>query len=343
MADEPVLPEVEVTASQEDSPPFTFRNDGVQYLRKCTLFVVGTDEKAIDLSQLRIVFNVQVADSQSPNNAAIRVYNLSGDTVKKITGKTPVEYRRVVLSAGYENAAFGVIFDGTIKQFRKGREDAKTSYLDILAADNDVGYNFGLCNRTLAAGATPEQVCDVAAQAMGVTKGNLSGLHTGGLVYLRPKVLYGMGREVLASVVRTQGASWSVVNGQLQILPLDSYLPGEAVDLNAQTGLVGIPEQTDEGIKVTALLNPKIVIGGRIRLNNDDINQIMAQSQFKLPLGQFAFNSYAGMNFPAAIDADGFYRVLVAEHVGDTRGNPWYTTIIGLSVDPTTDEVAPYG
>jgi hypothetical protein len=30
---------------------------------------------------------------------------------------------------------------------------------------------------------------------------------------------------------------------------------------------------------------------------------------------------------------DGFYRVLVAEHVGETRGNDWYTELTFLDVD----------
>ena len=39
------------------------------------------------------------------------------------------------------------------------------------------------------------------------------------------------------------------------------------------------------------------------------------------------------------MSADGFYRVFVAEHEGDTRGQAWYTNLILLAVNPTTRKV----
>ena len=30
---------------------------------------------------------------------------------------------------------------------------------------------------------------------------------------------------------------------------------------------------------------------------------------------------------------DGFYRVLVVTHIGDVRGNPWYTKMTCLALD----------
>lgn len=103
--------------------------DEFQYKRKASLLLVDDDE-VLDLSNLRFRFQVKAMDVESPNNAAIRVYNLSRDTLVKIRG----EFSRVILQAGYDNN-FGVIFDGTIKQFRIGREGTTDTYLDILAAD----------------------------------------------------------------------------------------------------------------------------------------------------------------------------------------------------------------
>ena len=38
----------------------------------------------------------------------------------------------------------------------------------------------------------------------------------------------------------------------------------------------------------------------------------------------------------ATVANNGLYRVLQVDHVGDTRGQEWYSNIIGLSLDPTT-------
>lgn len=324
-----------------------------QWLRKASLIVlppkpegVGffepslealpTSQQGLDLSELRFTFLVQNADVQSPNNAVIRVYNLSDETARKIQG----EYSRVVLQAGYQSTSYGVIFDGTIKQFKRGREDAKTSYLDILAADGDIGYNFGVCNRTLAAGSTPQERMQALSQAMGISTTVTEGLSSTGGVLPRGKVLFGMARDMMACEARTQGATWSIQNGTVQVIALAGYLPGEAVVLNALTGLIGIPEQTEDGIRVRSLLNPRLRIGGRVQINNKDINQLVQQNPNAAPV---PFNQYTGIQLLAKVTNDGFYRLYVVEHVGDTRGGEYYSDMVCLAVDKSSDSVKPYG
>lgn len=318
------------------------------YSRKASLVVVE-GEKGIDLSELRFTFSVLQSSEESPNTAAIRVYNLSEDTIKKVTGKIGgVEYSRVVLNAGYINSNYGVIFDGTIKQFRRGRENATDTYLDILAASGDEEYNFGVVNATMAAGTTPKQVIAKTAQQMGLGVGYTPN-PTGG-VLPRGKVLWGMGRAILRNMSQTRQWSWNIQDGKVQMIPLNSYLPGEAVVINRDTGMVGIPEQTDEGIKVRSLLNPKLVIGTLLKIDNAAINKTFAQnsqaipSQSGRPVGQLPYNQWAGLSLLADISNDGTYFTYVVEHFGDTRGQPWYSDIICLAAEPNnnTFTVDPY-
>jgi hypothetical protein len=92
-----------------------------QWLRKIRLFVLPPPSsplnQGIDLSEMRIEFRVNAADVETPNTAIIRVYNLSEATATQVAG----EFDRVILEAGYEDGNFGTIFQGTIKQFRRGR------------------------------------------------------------------------------------------------------------------------------------------------------------------------------------------------------------------------------
>lgn len=320
-----------------------------QWKRKATLIVAAGDD-GLDLSELRFKFVIRQSDEESPNTATIRVYNLSDDTMRKITGRAPVEYTRVILQAGYEYSAFGVIFDGTIKQFRKGRENATDKYLDILAAMGDIEYNFGVCNSTLAAGSTHEDRLKAIAAGMGLDVGQVTPLNTGG-VLPRGKVLWGMGRALMRCEAATRGATWSVQNGKVDVVSLTGYLPGEAVVLSALTGMVGIPEQTDQGIRVRCLLNPKLRIGGLVQIDNASINQTMQAdlraSGFEsreLPGGaQLAYDRNAGLQFLASVASDGFYRVYVVEYAGDTRGKEWYSDIICLAADKSSGTVKAYG
>jgi hypothetical protein len=41
----------------------------------------------------------------------------------------------------------------------------------------------------------------------------------------------------------------------------------------------------------------------------------------------------ASQYYPATVTHDGFYRVIAAEHVGDTRRNDWYTELTCMAAD----------
>ena len=317
-----------------------------QFGRKASLLVMRPETKgnnpsafvpgkALDLSEFHFTFNTVQQDVESPNNCSIRVFNLKRTTIEEIS---KAEFSRVILQAGYENS-FGVIFDGTIKQFRRGRVNSTTTYLDILAADGDLAYNYAMINQTVAAGSTSMQRVDASVGAMGpygVTKGYVSLNPTGG-VLPRGKVLHGMPRALLRQEAANNGATWNISNGQVNITPLDGYLPGEAVVLTAATGMIGLPEQTNEGLRVRSLLNPRIVVGGRVKIDNQSVNQTIQQNPDAAPT---AYNLRAGgPQRLATITDDGIYRVFVAEHEGDTRGQNWYTNIVCLAVDASTKKV----
>ena len=310
-------------------------SDHNQWIRKVGLFLFAGDT-GMDLSEFRIRFSVCGADTESPNNCAIRIYNLSQTTVKRITASGEGEFKQIVLNAGYTAGNYGVIFKGTIKQYRIGRESPTTSYLDILAADGDIGYNQGLINTSLASGATPKQAIQAAVDAMkksdptiGVDFGSLTvdAQHTPSI---RGQVLFGMARARLRNVVTHLDAGWSFSDGNVVITDNTGYNDGEAVDINVGTGLVGMPEQTEGGIRFVCLLNSRIRIGNIVQLNNAEIIQLMQQNP---DAGPIPYNQWSGFQFNAAISEDGKYRAFVVEHTGDTRGNDWHTHVTGLAVN----------
>lgn len=310
------------------------------YLRKCSLLLVAGEE-ALDLSEMHITFNSKQEDEESPNNCRIRVHNLARETVNRIQG----EYTRVVLQAGYQHARYGVIFDGTIKQFGVGKENPTTTYLDILAADGDLAYNFALVNKSLKAGSTPEQRIAALIQAMspqGISKGEVTVPGTGG-VLPRGKVLFGLARGALRAQAQNVGATWNIQNGKVNITPLDGHLPGEPVVLTSATGLIGIPVQTQNGVLARCLIDPRISVGTLVKIDNYSINTLFQQGDFGLPAGQLPYDKHVGIQQLADVTADGLYRVYVAEYEGDTRGMPWWINLILLAVDPATMKVKSYG
>ncbi len=300
-------------------------NDAQQFGRVCTLIVYGRDQSGLDLSELHIKFAVKRSDTMTPNSADIRVYNLEEQTALRIRK----EFTKVVLQAGYEGN-FGVIFQGNIKQVIIGRESATDTFIDIVAGDGDRAYNFAIVNTTIAAGSTQSDQVTAAIGAMtpkGVTAGHLGEMPPEKLP--RGKVMYGNARNYLRDVAQSSDKSWSIQDEKVTFVPKKSYLPGERVVLTSKTGMIGTPNQTNEGVNVKCLLNPMIKIGGRIEIDNASI------ARYKINLT--VPNSAA--NIPAPLTADGVYYVLVAEHTGDNRGIDWYTSMICLNMDITTNPV----
>ncbi|MDR2573961.1 MAG: hypothetical protein LBC94_06420 [Desulfovibrio sp.] len=233
------------------------------------------------------------------------------------------EFTRVVLQAGYQDSP-GVIFDGNIRQARTSRENGTDTWIEIIAADGDRAYNWATVNTTLAAGSTPAdrvRACQQSFAGKGTGAGDMPDL--GGDKLPRGKVMYGMARKHMRDTAETTGCSWSIQDGKMQMVKNNGYLPGEAVALTHETGLVGTPEQTNEGIKARCLINPQLRIGGRIKLNNKSVQQ--AKTDLKMSAQR-----------PPKLDSDGFYRILKVEFSGDTRGNDWYADMICIGLDDTS-------
>jgi hypothetical protein len=300
------------------------------------------NQPGISLSDFRISFQVTAMDTDAPPTATIRILNLADSTAQKIQK----EFQSVVLQAGYENGNFGIIFKGTIIRLRKGKLSNLDTFVDIMASNLDAIYNFGMVNKTLAAGSSYQQHLKAVQQsvnnspvaqgnagalAQGINYGNIPASFGTGGVLPRGKVLFGLATDHLNGVADSTGSVWSIgPDGVINFHELTGYLPGEAVVINAQTGMVGVPAATTQGIEVKCLLNPLIKCGTRIQLNNKDLT-----TQSNQYAAGFPAYSDIESGFIANTSTDGTYMVLVVEHEGDNRdpGAAWLTSIIALAID----------
>ncbi|WP_089177155.1 hypothetical protein [Bosea sp. AS-1] len=291
-----------------------------QWIRKVKL-TIGDSAEEVDVSQLRIRFKVEQNDIQRPNSAEIFVTNPKVETAKKFIKKEGVT---VSLEAGYQEG-WGLIFKGNVIQARYGRENPVETFLALVATSGDRAYNFSTVSKTLASGATFKDQVDVALQAMkpyGVTAGYITDL--GSKQAPRALTLFGMARDLLRDVATSTGSSWSIQNQKLQILKNNETLPGKDFVVNSQTGMIGLPVQTIGGIIVRMLLNPQIVPGTKIKLDQGSVQEAAFSPNYTAAVQNSMIPSIA---------EDGFYKVLVSEHHGDTHGNPWYTEVVCTRAD----------
>jgi hypothetical protein len=265
--------------------------------------------EGLDLSQFRTTFDINAAETETPNTAIIKVYNVSPDTARALTGGSwqNSEFSRVVLQAGYGDK-LGTIFDGQIKQCFIGRESPVDTFALIHAADGDDFYNFSVIAQTLKAGATNQDLYN-ALQRSATQQGLItwqplpaSGQllpNTGG-VLPRGKVLWGMSRVALRMAADRAGMTWSIKNGKVVFAPFNSPGDGAIIDINSQTGMVNIPIQTNLGIIIKTLINPDIQVGSRVRLNNRDV----LQSLLTINRANFTSPMYDQANLRAHLRSD---------------------------------------
>lgn len=290
-----------------------------QWNRQVRLLLGDKDGKGLELSDLRLVFSTRHADLTQPNTCDVRIYNVAPATARR----AEQEFTKIVLQAGYlEN--FATIFQGTIVQTRRGRESPTDTFLDITAMDSEVAYSFAVVNKTLAAGWKPEDKLREQARAMqqyGVTEGFLDTPSTNAMP--RGTALFGMARDYLRDYAEGADRMVSIQQGVLQCLAPNGTLPEPAIVLTSETGMIGLPELTAEGVCVRTLLNPAFRVGSKVILDNASIQQPRLASSYQ-GIGQTLL-------MPST-DADGLYRVLTVDHMGDTRGTVFHSRIVCLGL-----------
>lgn len=309
-----------------------------QYLRNLSLVVANPAGQGLELGALRCVFEVRRGDTQTPNSCDVRVYNTSTDTSNRLYSP---EFTQLMLRVGYQDQQLQQIFAGSIKQVRKGREDQKNSYVAITAAEGDQAYNYAALAITLAKGATPTDVISgiikqMATAALATPTGGSGGqvVQPGYLpqltsnAYQRGRTVYGMCRDELRELVGANDCTWFIQGNQLDVVPLTGYVPEPPILLTPSTGLIGVPEQTQNGLMMRVLINPAIKIGRVVKLDYSDINQY----RYGLDVHSVGANLQLARS-TTRLSPSGLYYVLRVEHFGDTRGLQWYSDLTCLSVD----------
>ena len=293
--------------------------------RRVQLLIGQDDGQWLDVSELRIRFHVEQALVGKPGHAVITVNNMANDTAQRIQR----EGAPVILQAGHEGNA-GMIFRGTAIQIRRGRESQTDTFLEITAIDGDIAYMYATVNVSMAAGWThTDQLKEMqkGMQAKGVDPGYTGELYQNKAV--RGKALFGAVRDHMHDFSVSTGTEWAINMGKMDVVPVGGILPDEAFLLTPDTGLIGMPTQSVDGIHVRALLNPCFRAGAQVKLQNSSI--VMAQIN----------PAYADVTYNAPIDLDGAYKIYSVSHTGDTRGNDYYTDMIctGLNTPPPLSSV----
>lgn len=262
------------------------------------------DGRQIPEAGLKIGFDVTKTLGSSQNTGTVTVWNLS----KSRRNMLGDEYDKLELYVGYnEDGEGSLLLTGAIRDV-KHTKDAPDICSTIEVGDGDKGVNKGSASKTFKAGTKPKEVVDYLVKRMpdvemGKTKG-LDDLPA----YKRPITVFGFAANALNALGRQHLFYWSIQNGKFEAMKNDQHL-GDTVLVSKETGMIGIAEPTDKGVKFKSLINTRIIPGRQVQVKSDFLDETS---------GRDKRDSDAG---------GGLFRVSSAQFTGDSRDAPFYVEV----------------
>ena len=270
--------------------------------------LVDEFQQAVAEPILKVDFNVEKSLDKDPNVANVTIYNLNLDNratlqegseiAEKLRKGKKVYDWPIVIEAGYVGFK-EVLFKGNITFVNSVRETVNwVTYIE--AGDAEKKTRSKRLNKSFAKGTTVFSVIDQVAEVLGVGKGNLqerlgSGVFRKGYgVFKQGFVASGRVVNILDGLLASAGYTWSIQDGELQILaPADTVLE-EVIVLTKDSGLIGSPEKGEKGrIVAKSLLQGRLNPGRRVIIESEMI--------------------------------DGTYKIERVNHYGDVEENDWYS------------------
>jgi hypothetical protein len=248
---------------------------------------------------LRIQFSVNKSEEKEPNTSTVTITNLSPST----RGQVQQKGVKLILEAGYKATGLSRIFIGDVRTADHVRKGADWESV-LRVGDGERSFRFARCNESFAPGTSSADVLRYLAGQMGISLGNVPAkLASFTTTFDHGYSVFGPAQGALDTLIKSLGFTWSIQDGNLQVLA-----PGETLDLpipeiGPDSGLVDSPEMgTPEKKGKPALCKFKCLL---------------------LPTKPAAKVRLKSLRY------DGQLRVKKCNFDGDTDGKAWHTTIEG--------------
>ncbi len=282
------------------------------------LAYVVSDSDREDTS-LRTSFRIQNNGWEVPNFSEVVVYNLSPESENLVIESGT----RIIVEAGYKNGNFGAIYDGSIFQALWEKEDNVTTKVTFRCIDAmDIIYD-----NHVEMVETMKYQKDMVLSMAKVSRRpfNIKKIsdELKSIELVRGKVFFDSPTYYMRKFAQQSGTIPSTQRRDIYLMRPQDEVP-ESITAQAlvlspgKGGLIGTPQQTQEGVNFKCLLNPSIMVfcpePMMIKIDNSYIRQYSVE-----------YNS-AGFS---RLDKDGVYKVIGVTHQGDTRGVEWYSNVTG--------------
>ena len=289
----------------------------------------------INVSELKCSFKCTYVNNTIMTVGTLVVYNMNVETEASVIN----EAFQISISGGYEYGQYGEIFTGDIVQVIRNRENGIDYRLEIIAISGFHRLQLNHCRASIAAQS------DVRQQVKAICQNSEIPIKTGELsenVSKQPlprgKILFGKPFKYLRDIGIANNAYFKL-NSKEEVemhFMYDTIPEDKALYLTPESGLVGTPKYSDNGIIIKMLLDARVKVGTMIKIDNSLIQRQAMSIDTKMS----AMDGKGSKKPPQAdnsqnqtkmFDQDGEYMALSVTHSGDTWGDDWSTEVVGLS------------
>lgn len=287
-------------------------------------------QQGVEITGLRITFDIEKDDTKNPNRSRIRVYNLAPQTRKNLE-KPDV---RCTFKAGYaEEDGPLEVYQGDVV-FVFSTYDGPNVITEIQLGEGAKAIRDVMISLSYESGVSSKKVIqDIAGKLkMALNMPNDAPQRTwqNGLAF------HGAARQALDKVCVASGLSWSVQGGALQVIRSGGNTNRTAFELAADSGLLGRPERVRKGSQEVAIDEDDPKKEQRLKAKSRQIiSTTHDEDGWKvqslllptlLPGDRVKLLSHV---------SEGVFTIRSVRHTGDTHGGDWMTELKLIDATPS--------
>lgn len=255
--------------------------------------VIGEDDgTALSIDSLYIQIEVKKAISGKPSEGSVNIYNLAASTEDRIREKGV----RIRIFAGYDDQP-SLIHDGDIRRVDRDRTNVDR-ITRITIGGKVVKLSEAVFNQSYSGQVSVRQIVEDAIPSFGIDAINLDQIPDDAFLY--DFSFTGKTSVLLDKILNPIKVQWYENDNFIKF-----SLRGQGLDpvvlLTKDTGLIGSASVTDKGIKFKSVLNGRIIMGDRVKIESELVN--------------------------------GTYKVIQLLHKGDNREGDFITEGMGTDIE----------
>lgn len=261
----------------------------------------GNNAQSVTIRNLRFSFEIKrtlASDTNNPDISIVKIYNLSESTRNKI--EEPDQFIQVF--AGYNEAEGAkLIYSGDIIDINKDIESVN-NIVTIQAQDGGRAIREKKVSVAYGANTNVKQILKDAVNSIGLPlKLPIDKLNIPDIKITNSEAFAGNSKTLIDKYSAKAGYQWTVINGEVALIPINAADNSRAVLLSSKTGLIGTPKkisikvgkENKDGWEISSLLQSNLQIGGPVLIDS------------------------------SIVDSNSTFKILELYHSGDTHGSDW--------------------